>query len=162
MTTTVWLTNRCAENRYPERSAALAAELLPALRLPRRERERIIRLIREHQFPFSREPVELQLLLARFGERDLLDLLRLRAADVGALRPGMDGEAGHVLAAMDTVRQLAATSVHRVRDLALSGAELGFLPPERIGPTLSRLLEEVIRGDLKNERATLLERARTL
>ena len=147
---------------HAERSAALAAELLPALRLPRRERERIIRLIREHQFPFSREPVELQLLLARFGERDLLDLLRLRAADVGALRPGMDGEAGHVLAAMDTVRQLAATSVHRVRDLALSGAELGFLPPERIGPTLSRLLEEVIRGDLKNERAALLERARTL
>lgn len=145
---------------HAERSAALAEELLPSLRLPRRERERIVRLIRAHQFRFSREPVKLQLLLARFGEQDLLDLLRLRAADVGALRPGMDGEAGHVLAAMDTVRKLAATSVYRTQDLALSGAELDFLPPARIGSVLSQLLEEVIRGTLKNEHDALLGRAR--
>jgi len=61
---------------------------------------------------------------------------------------------------------LAAGAALRTKDLALDGRaliqELHMKPGPDIGRILKTLLDEVVEDPSKNERAALLERARTL
>ena len=147
---------------HADRGAELAAALLPRLRLPRRDTAEMVALIRDHQFPFSTDRTALNLQILQFGPEHFRRLLLVRAADVLALRPGMEEAAGRVLAALDTVDDILTRGIWRVGQLALSGRELAFLPPAQRGRVLSLLLTEVIESKLPNTRAALTARAAEL
>lgn len=91
----------------------------------------------------------------------LLDLQRAASLARGELSslPALDA-CGAVLRG-----ELAAGPVFKLSQLAVGGGdlirELGMAPGPQIGRTLSRLLDAVVAGEAPNERAALLELART-
>ena len=102
-------------------------------------------------------------LIGKLGEEDFFRLLALKRADSLAHHPDYRGR----VAACDRMEALARELLTRppcftVKDLAINGNDLLALGMPRgpeIGKTLAALLEQVLCGDLPNERETLLREA---
>lgn len=150
--------------------AELAAELLDRLRLPRAEAGRVCHLVRRHMFTY--EPGWSDAAVRRFilrnggpGAAALEDLFALREADnVGSGQPRDGG-------GLDELRrrvtdQLAAEVALTLGDLAVDGddliGELAVAPGPTIGRILDELLDRVIADPSLNERPTLLRLAREI
>jgi len=145
--------------------AAIAARVLGRLRYPTRLRRHVTAVAREHAFEELDDPrpLDARRFLAAHGEELALDLLAHKAADMRA-KHRTDEE--H--AALARFRELvgeARSQPHRLADLAVDGADLigaGFREGPELGEALSLLLVDVVEEPARNERAWLLERARTL
>jgi len=104
-------------------------------------------------------------LLGRLGEEDFFRLLALKRADALAHHPDYRGRA----AACDRMEAraralLAQKAPFSLKDLAVNGNDLlalGFPRGPMIGQTLNAILDSVLSGELPNEKAALLEAART-
>ena len=145
--------------------ARLAEAMLTRLAFPRREVERVRRLIAEHMFSYERRwtSAAVRRFIRRIG-RDLVDdLLELREAD--NLGSGLPADAGYVEELRRRVRdELAAHPPLSLRDLAVNGGdligELGMQPGPPVGELLERLLGSVIADPSRNHRERLLADAR--
>jgi tRNA nucleotidyltransferase (CCA-adding enzyme) len=154
-----------ATKSHEQVSAELAERALTRLRYPTDLRRRVVRIVRSHMLDTSRaEPLRARRLLARYGDALLADLLAHKEADLlGKGRPVADD-----LERLRRLRRVIGkqrSSPHRVRDLAVDGADLmsiGFEPGPALGRALARLLDDVVRDPTLNTKAALLERAREL
>ena len=148
--------------------ATIAGAMLERLRLPRAEREAIVRLVREHLFDYRAEWTDaaVRRFVGRVGPAALPDLFALRVAD--AIATGADPPRLEPIRALSSriERVLAARPPLAVRDLAIDGhdvlAALGGPPGPGVGRILARLLDEVLEEPARNERGALLERVRAL
>lgn len=145
--------------------AEIASRVLGRLRYPTRLRRHVTRVVREHAFHElpDPEPVDARRFLARHGDELALDLLAHKAADMRA-KERTDAE-HDALARFRNLVDAERSSPHTLADLAVSGDDLiaaGFREGPELGRVLTRLLEEVVEEPEHNDRAWLLERARTL
>ena len=149
--------------RHEHAGAGLADEVLRRLKLPTRDRTRVVAMIAQHMFWY--EPTWTDATVRRFirrvGEENLADLFALRSADVIAHGMGADpadetGELSRRIAAV-----LAADQALHITDLAVDGGDvmrtLGVPPGRVIGEVLATLLEMVIEDPSLNQRQRLLE-----
>lgn len=138
-------------------SATLARQALTRLRAPRALREQVERLVQLHDYLLGQEQKIVQRRMAKLGEDTVRRLLRVKKGDCSA-----QGIFSIHLAELWQTEQLveticAADGCFCLKDLAIDGhavRELGFCGPE-IGLMLRRLLDQVIDGQIPNQRAAL-------
>ena len=138
----------------------MADEMLTRLRTPRLFRERVVRLVEQHERHIPKTEKEVRRLLGLFGEADLRLLLILKRADNLAQSPDYrerQRELDQAERVLDTL--LRQGSCFTLKQLAVNGRDLismGLKGPD-IGAVLERLLGCVLDGELPNERRALLK-----
>jgi putative nucleotidyltransferase with HDIG domain len=148
-------------------SARLAGEIMTRLRCPKALTDQAVHLIAEHMFHYedSWGDAAVRRFIIRAGEDRLGDLFALRLADTYAhagTEPGGDLLVP-LIRRIDAV--LAQGRAFTLRDLAVSGrdlGEIGIAPGPRMGAVLRELLEAVVNDPELNRRERLLEIAGNL
>jgi putative nucleotidyltransferase with HDIG domain len=145
--------------------AELADKLLDDWRWPVAERQKIVRLIRQHMFGYqpSWPDAAIRRFIVKIGREDLEDLFLLREADhIGSGREPDAGGLNELRARV--AKELAAGVALDLSGLAIDGSdlmtELGIAPGPGLGRLLDWLLERVIAEPAVNTRAGLLDLAR--
>ena len=141
--------------------AEVAGAFLDRLRTPREVRETVVHLVRHHMFDYQAgwSDAALRRFIAKIKPRHVDDLLDLREADnEGSGRPRFAGRLAELRARVEA--ELAADLVLHRRDLAIDGRDLMIEFGLEEGPTLGRILDELLERVLDdpalNDRATLL------
>jgi tRNA nucleotidyltransferase (CCA-adding enzyme) len=147
--------------------AELAAAFLERLRYPRAVTDRVVALVRLHMFTYDDgwSDTAVRRFIGKVGRPALDELFDLRAADnVGS---GLASDAAGLADLRRRVAEQLAADVALDRgDLVVDGddliAELGLRPGPTIGRVLDELVERVIADPALNDRPTLLLLARSL
>ena len=142
-------------------SAQLADQMLRALKFDNRTREEVVTLVARHDAPIAHTPKSIRRWLGRLGEATLLRLLEVKRCDscgkdIQLVRERL--AANEALKAM--VREVVAQGqCFSLKDLAVDGRDLlaaGMPAGPAVGKALNSLLDQVVSGELPNEKATLL------
>ncbi|MBQ5777559.1 MAG: HD domain-containing protein, partial [Oscillospiraceae bacterium] len=148
-------------------SLDIAKRVLPRLRLDNKTRIAAEELILHHDTPIMPTEKAVKKWLSRIGEERLRELIEVKRADVAAQNPETVGERlsefDEILRLIDRI--INAGECFSLSDLAIDGngvVELGVPRGREVGNLLSRLLDEVISGELENEKTALEERVRKL
>lgn len=140
-------------------SAELANTILHRLRLDNERRERIVRLVRYHDMPFTAERRVVKRLLNKHGEEAARQLIELHRADTlgqSALCQPRLAVFEEMLEQINTL--LEEKTCFSLRDLAIRGQDVMALGLQgrEIGQALRDCLEAVLEERLPNERDALL------
>ena len=143
--------------------AKLADGMLRALKFDNRTREQVTALVARHDLPLPPQERPVRRWLGRLGPEQFFRLLEVKRADNLGQSPEL---ARGRLTELDAVRALAEELIARgqcfsLRDLAVNGRDViaaGTPPGPEVGRTLDALLEQVLSGEVPNERAILLKR----
>ncbi len=147
--------------------ADLARELLERLRYPRAATDRVVALVRQHMFDYGESWTDpaVRRFIGKVGRDALDELFELRAADNLGSGVAADGT-GLAELRRRVDEQLAADAAVDRADLAIDGddliSELGLKRGPTIGRLLAELLDRVVADPALNDRPTLLLVARTL
>ncbi len=154
-------------------SARIAEKVTANLRLNNASRDRVIRLVENHDIPLRTVTGETNLdrtfllrRLNRFGEKDLRALFLIHRADriaTGYSPP--EREDARLKERMDALDALLAEQpCYTLKDLAVNGRDLmaAGLRGKAVGDALQRLLEEVMDGRTDNTKEALLNRLSSL
>lgn len=148
-------------------SLDIAKRVLLRLRLDNKTRIAAEELILHHDTPIMPTEKAVKKWLSRIGEERLRELIEVKRADVTAQNPETVGdrlsEFDEILRLVDKI--ISTGECFSLSDLAIDGngvVELGVPRGREVGKVLSILLEEVISGELENERQVLEERVRKL
>lgn len=144
-------------------SARLAKNALERLKIDNKTKNTVVKLISLHGRPFPVKEYKLKKLLAETGREDALRLLDVAFADNAAqgTEPAAR-EREKIDAAKERILGLLRSGEpYEISMLKVSGEDLSVLGfrGKEIGEELCRLLDACMRGELKNERETLLARA---
>ena len=147
--------------------AELTAQLLGRLRTPRAVAERVVHLVRHHMFTYdpSWGDAGVRRFIRRIGRDALESLFTLRAADnIGSGQPPDAHDIGELRRRVR--EQLEADVVLDRADLAVDGddliTELDLAPGPTLGRILDELLERAIADPAINDRPTLLLLAQSI
>jgi tRNA nucleotidyltransferase (CCA-adding enzyme) len=149
--------------------AEIVAPMLTRLRFSTEERDHITLLVRHHLICYdaSWSDAAVRRWLRRVGPELTSDLYLLAEADVRAKGKDPAPDLEQLINLQQHVKRVVdAGAALNLRDLAIHGRdlaiELGLPPGPRYGEILRTLLDEVVEDPSRNERSTLLERARAL
>ena len=147
---------------HPSLSARLADEMLWALKFDNRTRERVVTLVKYHGVQIPCQDRAIRKWLNRLGVEAFFQLLEVKRADnMGqAFQLAKDR-----LAELDQIRAAAEALITQgecfsLKDLAINGRDViaaGTAQGPEVGRTLNGLLEQVLSGQIPNERRVLLE-----
>jgi len=146
-------------------STKLAKRILARLRFSNKDTEKILTLIRWHQFTVDERQTDsaLRRFIRHVGKENLPDMLALRTGD------RLGGGAAETSWRMELFKKRleeVQKQPFSVTDLKIDGhdimKELNVKPGPIIGKTLNDLFAEVEAGTLKNEREILLSRLKDL
>ena len=149
---------------HSEVSAAITLDALKRLKAPNKLINEVVWLVANHHLDMKNDRIKLKRLLSEHGEERIAALLRVKCAD--CMAKGTDDaeqtsdEIKRIKNTIDEI--LRSGECLTVSDLAVGGddlAELGF-KGESIGKTLQALLNDVICGNLPNERERLIKSAK--
>lgn len=147
--------------------ATLADALLDRLHWPRRERDRVVHLIRQHMYGYQPtwSDAAVRRFIAKIGRDALDDLFLLREADnVGSGRERNGGGLAEIRSRV--AAQLDAGVVLSMADLVVDGddlmTEFALPPSPRLGAILRALLSRAVADPAMNTRPRLLALARSL
>lgn len=147
----------------------IAAEVCRRLKLSRSERETVTQLVRHHMFSIPDTPKAMRRFLLKHGPERARDLFSIRRCDKSGIGRGqmVDSPMSIAFAKAEKLmdEQLNAEPVFGVKDLAINGSDLialGMEPGPVIGHVLQVLLNEVVDGDVLNEREALIAHVRQL
>jgi tRNA nucleotidyltransferase (CCA-adding enzyme) len=148
---------------HEHKGAKLTAEMLTRLKLPKKEIDRIVLLVDEHNWHYLPEwsDATVRRTLARIGVAELPALWTLRKADlIGRGRYVEEGLANQAQAEARFAKEVESASALKISDLKIGGEDVMQtlkIPPGRaIGQVLARLLEKVLDDPQLNSRETLL------
>lgn len=147
--------------------ARVAKKILEDLKLPKKQSEKIVKLVRWHMFFSDPDKVTLSAvrrIIRNVGEENIWDLLNLRICDrIGTGRPK---EQPFRFRKYKSMVEEALRSPISVQMLNIDGVilmeKLGERPGPRIGWVLHALLEDVLEDDSHNIPQYLEERAKEL
>ncbi len=140
---------------------SIAEKALRALKYDRKTRETVVRLIRYHDTPIPAEPPAVKRWLRRLGEEEFRLLLEVRRGDAIGHAPSVVSASLEVVESLGQCLDqiLAEGACFSVRDLAVDGNDViacGIPEGPEIGKALASLTEQVMDGQLPNERESLL------
>ncbi len=147
---------------HPAVSARLANEMLQALRFDNHTRERAALLVGRHDMPVPPDARVIRRRLGQLGPEAFFQLLEVKRADsMGqALEQVRDR-----LAEIDEIKMMAEQILAEgqcltLKDLAVNGRDViaaGVAPGPQVGRMLNALLDQVLSGQIPNEREALLK-----
>lgn len=151
---------------HAKAGAALAEEMLRALKFDNATRERVVVLVERHDAPIEATERSVRRWLGRLGQEALFHLLEVKRCD--ALGQGHD-QVPQRLAHIGQLKAIAQAIIAQgqcfsLRDLAVRGGDLlaaGVPAGPAVGRALQGLLDQVIAGTLPNEKAALLAALKT-
>ena len=145
---------------HPEISRDLADGMLRRLKCGTEFRETVVRLVAWHDRDIPRTDRGLRRALRALGQEDLGRLIDVKRADNLAQAPEFRSTQAEIDKAETIMeRLLSENACFSLRQLAVNGrdlTELGLSGPA-VGQTLSELLDQVVDGELPNERTALLK-----
>lgn len=150
---------------HPAISRDLADGMLRRLKCSREFRETVVRLVEWHDRDVPRTDKGIRKALRALGEEDLRRLILVKRADNLAQAPRFwdrQMEIDKAEAILD--RLLEEDACFSLKQMAINGkdlTEMGVSGPA-VGRALNALLEQVVNGELPNEREVLLEAVRKL
>ena len=146
---------------HPAVSAKLADEMLRELKFDNKTRERVVTLVEHHDIQIPNRERSVRKWLGRLGPEAFFQLLEVKHAD------GM-GQACELvkdrLVELEEMKAKAEEIVAQgqcfsLKDLAVNGRDViaaGIAPGSEVGRILDELLEQVLNGEVPNEREMLL------
>ena len=144
---------------HPKVSARMAEEMLRRLKCSNDLRCAIVRLVEWHDKVFPRTEKSVRRALMHLGEEDLRRLIALKRADNLAQAPEFHG----TQAAIDTFETileevLRSNVCFSRKDLAVNGKDITDIGYQGkvVGEIIEYLLEQVVDGELPNDREALL------
>lgn len=147
-------------------SAALAEQALERLRFDRKTIDAVKQLVLHHDDDLPATTAGCRRMLNRFGTEQALALVAVHRADILGQHPDKRERLDAVNALEQQLQQLIDSGCCvDLKALAIHGEDLqaiGYIPGRQLGDTLQQLLEEVMDGQLPNERSALLRRAQQL
>ncbi len=154
----------CHYRGHPEKGAQIAGEVLRRLKFPKKFINRVVMLVRYHDLQIKPEPEYVRKWLSELGDEVFFDLMFVRRADATGKFEKYLSEAVVKNEAIDRVAREVIDNGDCIslKQLAINGCNLldaGFSRGKKIGEILDRLLAEVMRGKLPNERNALLAAA---
>ena len=146
---------------HAKASEEIADRILSRLRFDNKTREAVLLLIRQHDTVPAPKTRQFARLRSRYGDGFLFDWLALVRADREAQMLRLSPEKELVLAEAENAARTLICAEERLslRSLAIGGEDLkkcGIAPGKEMGELLSRALEGVLDGRVKNERDALL------
>lgn len=146
---------------HPAVSAKLAGEMLRGLKFDNKTRERVVTLVEHHDVQIPNRERSIRKWLGRLGAETFFQLLKVKRAD------GMGQSYELVKNRLAELEEMKAKSEEIVaqgecfslKDLAVNGRDViaaGIAPGSEVGRVLNRLLEQVLNGEVPNEREALL------
>lgn len=146
-------------------STKLTKNVLERLRFSKKDSEKILSLVRWHQFSVDERQTDsaLRRFVRRVGKENLKDILDLR---IGDRLGGGATETSWRLELYKKRLEEVQKQPFTVADLKIDGhdvmAEFGIKPGQMVGKVLNQLFAEVESGTLPNDRDSLLKRMREL
>ena len=150
---------------HSEKSKELASDILYRFKASNSERNHICTLVEKHGFDpdiISRKTYRKY--IGSYGPEIVKELFEVREADFRAQNPVfIESEIKRNEAGLETLNLiLGEEPCFSLKDLKINGNDLlslGISPTHLLGSVLNRLLEEVMDGRIKNNKADLLKRA---
>lgn len=150
---------------HANESMRLADELLREYKSSNEMRERIITIVKYHDYPLDLSPKHIRRLLAKVGMERFRDIMYAHMADDGAKAAFCAYRIDIARQAIEIAEQITAEQAClSIKDLAVTGADLKeIMPPSpQMGKVLKQLLEEVLEETLRNDKQALMKRAEEL
>jgi len=144
--------------------ARMAAEIAERLRLTKKEKDKLVMLVRWHMFAYQSEMTDaaIRRFIRRVGKENIGDIMAVR---VGDRKGGGSRETSWRLEEFKKRIEEQFNQPITVKDMAVDGHDiidiLKLKPGPKIGEILDKLFEEVIEDSSKNKREYLLEKIRT-
>lgn len=150
---------------HPAFSEPICRTVMTRLRFENRIIEDVAHLVKYHDITFNCERPYIKRCLNKHGPDRLRMLVLVRASDIYAQSSYNQSERMAKVRLFSEVFQSVydSSECFSLRDLAINGNDLiqiGFCPGSKMGEVLSTLLENVIDGNLANEKENLLQFAR--
>ena len=145
--------------------ASIARNIAQRLKLTKKEEEKLVILVRWHQFSVDEKQTEkaVRRFIKNVGKQNLEDMLTLRTAD------RLGGGAQETSWRMELFKKKIIEVQKQpflITDLKISGndimKELKINPSPLIGKFLNQLFEEVVEKKIKNEKEALLKRLKEI
>lgn len=150
---------------HANESMRLADELLREYKASNELRERIVTIVKYHDYPLDLSRKHIRKLLSKVGMERFRDIMYAHMADDGAKADFCRYRIDVARQAIEIAEEIAAEqSCLSLKDLQVSGSDLKeFMQPSpQMGIVLHKLLDEVLDEKLKNEREVLISRAREI
>ncbi len=145
--------------------AHLAEKIAKRLKLSKKDEERLVTLVRWHQFTVDEQQTDsaIRRFIRNVGKENLEDILALRIGDrLGGGAKETSWRLEKFKKRLGEVQKQPFT----VADLKVNGFDVmkifGIKPGPQVGKILNQLFEEVVEKKIKNERETLLKRLKDL
>lgn len=145
---------------HAEISAQMVGEITARLRFDKKTAARVETLVAQHGREIASTEKAVGRALRMLGEEALRQLLAVKRADAAACHPDYARRTEHIDAVEAVLENLLAKNAcFTLRDLAVNGYDLQSmgLQGREIGILLEELLEQVIDGQLPNQREELLQ-----
>jgi len=147
--------------------AKIAAEIADRLRFSKKEKEKIVMLVRWHMFTVDEHITDsaIRRFIRRVGVENVKDMMDLRIGD--RLGGGTQrAESWRLKLFKKRVEEQLAPAPFSINDLAINGhnvmKELNIRPGKQVGEILQKLFEEVDEDLEKNNRDYLLQRIKEI
>ena len=150
---------------HPKISARMAEEMLRRLKCANDLRETIVRLVEWHDKVIPRTEKSVRRALMNLGEEDLRRLITVKRADNLAQAPEFRGTQQEIDKFEAIMEELLEEDVCFSRkNLAVNGKDLTAMGyrGKTVGAILETLLEQVVDGEVLNDREILLAQAKKL
>lgn len=143
--------------------ARMAEQICERLKLPRRECQRIVTLVRHHMFHYQPDHTDaaIRRFMRKVGLQNIDDILALREGD------RLGSGARHTSWRLEEMKHRMQSQLHQpfaITDLAIDGTDLmqglQLSPGPQVGRLLKTLFEEVLEKPELNDKNQLLELAR--
>ena len=149
---------------HADRSEEIARQVVQRLRFDKASAQRIVRLVRYHDRPFALTEKSMTRALRKLGVEDAFALCAIKRADNLAQHADYHDRQGVIDEAESIIRTvLEKETCFSLKHLAVDGNDLlalGFRG-KAIGQMLDALLTAVMDEEIPNEKAALLEEAKT-
>ena len=145
--------------------ASIAKNIGRRLRLSKKDQERLFKLVRWHQFSVDEHQTDkaIRRFIRNVGKENLTDILQIRVAD------RLGGGARETSWRLERFKKKLAEvqkQPFQVTDLKINGHDVmkikNISPGPLVGRILNQLFEEVVEGQLTNERKSLLARLKEI
>lgn len=143
----------------------LAKKIADRLKLSKKEKDKLVRLVRHHQFSVSEHQTDsaIRRFIRQVGKECLVDMLALRTADrVGSGAKPTSWRYELFKKRLEQVQK----EPFKVTDLKVSGDDvmerLNLKPGPAVGKVLKKIFDEVVEGRVKNERKELLKKLKKI
>jgi tRNA nucleotidyltransferase (CCA-adding enzyme) len=151
---------------HPAVSQKRAEIIMQRLKFSNHEIAQISNLVKYHDTPIICDEYHIKRWLKKFGSQFLKNLLEVKKADIYGQNPDLLYRLNQIPKYYNYIEKIEKENqCYNLQNLAINGNDLlqiGYKQNAKLGKVLNKLLDEVMKGNISNQKDILLEKAKTL